>query len=118
MSELYNRIEALCKRDGITVTEMCRRAGVPRANLTELKKGRQQTLGPNTVVRIARYFKVSVDDLMEPEEKENAQEGGAVEDDLKFALFGGGGEITDEMFAEVKAFAAYVRAREDAKNKK
>ncbi|MEA4919461.1 MAG: hypothetical protein VB078_00860 [Clostridiaceae bacterium] len=31
------------------------------------------------------------------------------EEDFKFALFGGNGEITDEMYGEVKRFAQYVR---------
>ncbi|MBR6826274.1 MAG: helix-turn-helix transcriptional regulator [Oscillospiraceae bacterium] len=34
---------------------------------------------------------------------------------LKFALFGGGMEITDEMFEEVKQFARFVRSREQGR---
>jgi hypothetical protein len=33
------------------------------------------------------------------------------------ALFGGDGEITDAMFEEVKNFAAFVKAWEEAKQK-
>lgn len=33
------------------------------------------------------------------------------EEDIKFALFGGAGEITDEMYEEVKRFAKYVQQR-------
>lgn len=33
------------------------------------------------------------------------------DEDIKFALFGGAGEITDEMYEEVRQFAAYVKAR-------
>ena len=33
------------------------------------------------------------------------------DDDIKFALFGGGGEITDAMYEEVKQFAAFVKNR-------
>lgn len=117
MSELYKRIEALCQKEGITITEMCRRAGVPRANLTELKMGRQQTLGMTALERISKYFKVSVVSLIHPdvEKAPASEETGASDDDLKFALFGGGGEITDEMFAEVKAFAQWVKARNNGK---
>ena len=39
------------------------------------------------------------------------------DDDIKFALFGGDGEITDAMFEEVKNFAAFVKAREAGKKK-
>lgn len=31
------------------------------------------------------------------------------DDDIKFALFGGAGEITDEMFGEVKRFARFLK---------
>lgn len=34
------------------------------------------------------------------------------DEDIKFALFGGEGDITDEMFDEVKKFAAYIKARD------
>lgn len=117
MSELYKRIEALCQKEGITITEMCRRAGVPRANLTELKMGRQQTLGMSALERISKYFKVSVVSLIhsDVEKAPASEETGERDDELKFALFGGGGEITDEMFEEVKAFAQWVKARNSEK---
>ena len=37
------------------------------------------------------------------------------DDDIKFALFGGDGEITDAMFDEVKRFAAFLKQREAGK---
>lgn len=35
------------------------------------------------------------------------------EADIKFALFGGSGEITDEMYEEVKKFARFVKQQHD-----
>lgn len=40
------------------------------------------------------------------------------DDDIKFALFGGDGEITDAMYEEVKRFAQMVKLREEAEKKK
>ncbi len=37
------------------------------------------------------------------------------DEDIKFALFGGSGEITDAMFDEVKRFAAFLKQREAGK---
>lgn len=55
-------------------------------------------------------------------ETENAPAGigkGTVsDDDIKFALFGGDGEITDAMYDEVLQFAAFVKRREEHKKKK
>lgn len=85
MSDLYNRIEYLCQKAGINITEMCRRAGVPRSNLTELKMGRQQTIGPALLGKIADCFGVSVDYLLGAEEKENQPTGfdGLTEDEIQ-----------------------------------
>lgn len=40
------------------------------------------------------------------------------DDDIKFALFGGDGEITDAMYEEVKRFAQMVKLREEAEKNK
>ena len=37
------------------------------------------------------------------------------DDDIKFALFGGDGDISDAMFDEVKRFAAFLKQREAEK---
>ena len=37
------------------------------------------------------------------------------DEDIKFALFGGDGEITDAMYDEVKRFAAFLKQREAEK---
>lgn len=123
MSKLYERIEALCKQRGVSVTTMCRESGIPRANLTELKMGRQRTLGATTITKLCAFFGISADELLELNGKSPRVEfdnGGddAFMDQMKFALFGGGGEITDEMFEEVKSFARYVVQRNKAANGK
>ena len=118
MSELYKRIEALCKNEGITITEMCRRAGVPRANLTELKMGRQQTLGLNSLARISAYFNVSVESLVNPsntvaetEKAPASEETGASEEAVRYSLFNGH-EVSDETYQKVLAFARFALEEE------
>lgn len=71
MSNLYERIDELCKSEGINMTEMCRRTGVPRGNLTDLCKGRQKSLATKNMIKIANYFNVSVE-YLETGEKEKA----------------------------------------------
>lgn len=63
LSELYNRIVELCNAENINVTEMCRRANVPRGNLTDLYKGRQSGLSAKNLIKIANYFNVSAEYL-------------------------------------------------------
>lgn len=61
---LYGNIEALCRAKGINITVMCRETGIGRATLTELKKGRSNTLRADILKRIADYFQVSTDYLL------------------------------------------------------
>lgn len=70
MSEMYQRIETLCKARGINVTQMCKEAGVARAPLTELKMGRTAILSARNADKIASYFGVSVGHLLGNEETE------------------------------------------------
>lgn len=75
----------------------------------------------NTIlVRMCSLYGVQTDDILKDEDaetapSENKSKERIKDDDIKFALFGGDGEITDEMYEEVKRFAAYVKDRE--KNK-
>lgn len=64
MSNLYNRIETLCRNNKITITTMCKESGASRASLSDLKVGRKQNLSTETLDKIADYFNTTVDYLM------------------------------------------------------
>ena len=72
------------------------------------------------MLKIADFFGVTTDYLLTGEEKAPTPEGerSVSDDDIKFALFGGDGEITDAMYDEVKRFAQMVKLREEAEKKK
>ena len=121
MSILYKNLVKLCEQKGITPYRMCKDTKIQPSVMTDLKMGRRQTVKAETAARLASYFGVTVDYLLgNTEQKENtpAEEGERVkDDDIKFALFGGDGEITDEMYEEVKRFAKFVQQREREKEK-
>ena len=106
MSEMYNRIKELCEKKGVSITQMCRDLEITRSCLTELSKGRTETLSAVNTGKIARYFGVSTNYLTD---------GGSqkVDEELKFALFNGADGVTDEMYEEVRQFAEMVRLREE-----
>lgn len=60
MSELYNRIDQLCKARGTNVTALCKKAGVGRATLSELNAGRTKTLKLETAQKLADALGVSL----------------------------------------------------------
>lgn len=114
MADLYNRIDALCKERNISITVMCRDAGVSRASLSDLKMGRNQNLSTETLSKIAAYFGVSVDYLLGKETEKAPAETGkrAISDDeIKFALWGSYEDVSDEDLADVRRYAAFVRER-------
>lgn len=119
MSDLYGRIEGLCRKNGINPTVLCREAGVSRASLTDLKMGRKQGLAAETLSKIARYFGVSVDFLLGertdgdggPEEKTSA-EADVTFDDFTYALYGEAKELTEENKAMLLDMARLLKKRQ------
>ena len=63
MSELYNKIEMLCKENNTDVTKMCREINIPRSSLSELKAGRVKSISIERIEAIADYFGVTADFL-------------------------------------------------------
>lgn len=107
MDRVYLRIEELCKNKGITVTELCRVCGIPRATVSDFKQGRSKTLSATALSKIAGYFEVSVEYLIKGEISKAGKE------ELKVALFGGSANVTDAMWDEVIRYAQYVKEREN-----
>lgn len=114
MSSLYEVIASLCEANGISGYRLCKDTGIQPSVLTDLKKGRQRSLSADTAQKIANYFGVSVGYLLGEEETKNVpatNDRHVTDEDIKFALFGGSGEVTDAMYEEVKSFAAYIKSR-------
>lgn len=65
MNALYNVIEFLCRQNDVNVTTMCKEASVPRSNLTDLKMGRQSGLSAKNLGKVARYFGMSSEDIID-----------------------------------------------------
>lgn len=122
MYNLYENIYALCNEQKITPGALCGELGFRRSVLSDLKNGRKKSLDTTTLMKIAEYFNVSVDYLLTGKETKKAPtpegEHKVSDNDIKFALFGGDGEITDAMYDEVKRFAQMVKLREEAEKKK
>jgi len=115
---MYKKIDELLKQRGISGAKMSQDLGMSRSFMTELRKGRAKGITMDTAKKIAEYFGISIAELAE----EGPVTAPAVSappstDDIKFALFGGSDEITDEMYEEVRQFAKFVKHREALKHK-
>lgn len=69
MSNLYERIIALCNKRGIKGGKMCTEIGMSKGILTDLKMGRQSGISTANAQKIANYFGVPIGYLL-GEEKE------------------------------------------------
>lgn len=123
MGNLYDKIEALCGEQGISITTMCKNAGISRAPLSDLKMGRSKILSSSTLSKIAAYFGVSVDYLLGNERKEKpaAQKDSELikSDPLAGQLFAAYGEakkeFTQDDIDDIKMFMEMIVARKRKK---
>lgn len=97
MGNLYDKIEALCGKQGISITTMCKNAGISRAPLSDLKMGRSKILSSATLSKIAAYFGVSVDYLLRNEEKPTAPKDSELDELVKDELVGFYGDVKKEL---------------------
>ena len=117
MADMYKKIDQLLTQRGITGAKMSADLGMSRSFMTELRKGRAKSVKLETAQAIADYFGVSLGYLLDTENAPTTGGRKISDEDIKFALFGGDSEITDEMYAEVRQFAEFVRRREEANRK-
>lgn len=107
-------VKAICKERGIAISKLERDLDFANGYISRLKKG---SFPADRLFKIADYLGVTVDYLLTGENTDHADEPRPLsDDDIKFALFGGDGEITDAMYEEVKNFAAFVKQRERGKD--
>lgn len=84
-NEQYVAIETLCKRKGITISNLCRHLEIRDSTLSELKSGRTKYLSSENVVKIAKYFGVSADAVLgiKPLEKKSSPKPQEITIDVK-----------------------------------
>lgn len=114
----FERFAELCKEIGETPNSIAKTLGISSGSVTAWKNGTEPR--NKTLSAVADHFGVTTDYLLGKETEKAPTRSGersVSDDDIKFALFGGDGEITDAMYDEVRNFAAYVKQREADKRK-
>ena len=116
MGTVNDNLKAMRERKRISQQEVADYLVITRQAYSHYEVGRRKP-DYETLLKLAEFYGVSVLDLLEVQKAPTSGERSISDDDIKFALFGGDGEITDEMFDEVRNFAAYVKQREAQKKK-
>lgn len=100
----------LCKSRGVSPSRAAIDAGLSKSTVSKWKRSPDSKPTGSVIDKLTKYFGISVAELLGEETGNDIRK-----EDIKFALFGGGSDITDEMYEEVLSFADFVRQREAAK---
>ena len=114
----YAKFIHLCEQRGVSPSKAAIDAGISKSLVTKWKLNQTKEPSPEVLRKLATYFNLTVSDLLDEKTPTQVGERQVSDDDIKFALFGGDGEITDAMYDEVKRFAKMVKLREEAEKKK
>lgn len=129
-------LKELVKEKYGSILKFSKETGIPESSIRNIFSRGMDSVNAGTLVDICKKLNVDLESLMDGAlsvrpnlqkdkvwkdhvEKAPAQKGerSVSDDDIKFALFGGDGDITDEMYEEVKRFAKLVKLREETEKK-
>ena len=100
---------------GLTQRQLAQQLGVSNTSVSNWEKGLSRP-DADMIQSLCSILRLQPNDFYGTTESGFHLTRPAVSDeDIKFALFGGSGEITDAMYDEVKRFAAFLIQREGGK---
>lgn len=85
----YDLYYELCKKKGVSCSKAAREIGLSNSTVTKWKNTGAKP-SSDTIGKVAAYFGVPVNDLFGEQKEPAARGDGVTDDDIKFALFGGG----------------------------
>lgn len=105
---MRNRIRELRSNHKVTQAMLAKHLGIAQNTLSYWEQGTYD-VDTESLQKIADYFGVSVDYILCRDSTSVTQK--VSDEDIKFALFEGDKDITQEMFEEVKQFAKFIKER-------
>lgn len=109
----YERLARISRSYGMSPSRAAEAAGVSKSAVSKWKREPDSVPSGTILAKLAAYFGIPASELL-GETKTNAPSE-VTDEDIKFALFGGSEHITQEMYDEVRSFAAFVKEREAKK---
>lgn len=113
--DLKNRIQMLCKQKGVTAVQVEQTLNFGKGYISKLNATNP---GAGALMKLAEYFGVSVDYLLEGKEKAPAEDIGRREvsdDEMMFALWGDAEDVTEDDLEDVRRYAEFIRERKKRK---
>lgn len=105
----YDRLARISRSYGMSPSRAALAAGVSKSAVSKWKREPDSVPSGTVLSKLAAYFGISASELLGETKTPSPK---ISDEDIKFALFGGSGDITQEMYDEVRSFAAFVKERE------
>lgn len=105
-----DKIKQLLKEQGKSQKDLTDYLGLKKSSFTSWNSG-LNTSYKKYIDKIAEFLDVTTDYLLGQSDERKPINHDVTDDDIKFALFGGDGEITDEMYNDVKNFARFIKEK-------
>ena len=106
----YDNFVNLCNKVGKSPSAVAVEIGFQKSVVTRWKQNNSTPTDAN-LKKIADYFGITVDQLMNPSESSSSNNTKPVNNDVRLALFGGDSEVTDEMWEEALFAAQLIKER-------
>lgn len=111
----YDRFARISRSYGMTPSRAAINAGLSKATVSKWKREPDSCPTGSVLTKLSAFFGIPASELLGDQKKEASS---VSDEDIKFALFGGSENITQEMYDEVRSFAAFVKEREATKRGK
>ena len=112
MENIVDRIRILCQENGTSITKIEKELGYANGTIGKWRTSKRKP-PLEKVLAIAKRLQTTTEYLYDGNEKAPTQAGERKisEDDIKLALFGGDGEVTDEMWDEAQFAIQLIKER-------
>lgn len=111
----YCRFARIARSYGLSPSRAALAAGLSKSAVSKWKNEPDAAPSGTALGKLAAFFGIPASELLGGQEKAPPL---LSDEAIKFALFGGSEDITQEMYDEVRSFAAFIKEREAKKRGK
>ena len=113
----YDRFVYLCKQRGVSPTRAALDAGISKSLVTKWKTNNVQDPSPDVLRRLAKYFNITVAELLGEENKKAPTNGERdILDDVDVAFYGDFRELTEDEKETVRDMVRLMRQRKEKRS--
>ena len=114
----YDRFVHLCKQRGISPTRAALDAGISKSLVTKWKTNNVQNPSPDVLRRLAKYFNITVAELLGEENKKAPTDNGErdILDEVDVAFYGDFKELSDDEKETIRDMVRLMRQRKEKRS--